>query len=934
MAVNEVLKALGSWGLQVNSMIPQDIWKSLGYFGHVAIHAGRQDPRVAGDSLLTSARYVGVLREKDDSDATQYTIGGPGLPMWLGDQEGKGAVIEGNLTITSQPLEDAVRLIIPAGTSNILEGTYFNIGGPDFTGSFSWKTQREALNYLTDTLGADWKIDGAGFLHVGLESNLFVVNPVTAVVRRNSGLDMAMSALPGNMHTIQDMNDFTTRVVLLADDGNGGGTATADADIAGGLNPFKDLHGNALRMTRLIQENSTDFSNAAARAQLQLNRFTSTRNGIELSTSIYDIKGDVQVGDYIWVYDPDMDLVDNNNEVIFRGLRMNPMKLRLTELAWPVVQGMSVAYRDRDGAWFDLTDYVVWETGSTTLVVGGFNKALSDGANGGIGTGPVQLPNLTVPAAPTWVTPFLQGSYQSLIDGSTRSTSQLVWTMPANTDASAVTDAGYFEIRYRTSTTPVFPVTHAQMAVFTHQQLHDNGGTEGQPIQYPVTEWQYQRVPADRLSVVVNELTPNMPYEAQVRLVDNAVPANAGDWSILTTWQTADDIIAPSTPAAPEIAAGIIMIQVVHRLGKVSGGTFNLEPDIHHLEIHGQFDPLEPLGDGTRLGRVLANAGMLLGEIPVVGRVPINSVVPLYYRVIAVDNAGNKSQPSPTAVSTALLIDDAHISDLTVSKVTAGTVTAAWVMAGSFVTAFSGPRAGFDNAGFFAEDVGGNVTFDVSSTTGNVYAVGNFSSGLVGERVEINPVDTNVPEIWFSTGNSGRHAYINAIDAGGEYLTLGMNSGESTTNSNIQTSLLLNPELVTLSRNTISPPGDKRGGYFEAGITDVRVGTRDSFSFDTYIRMEKAGGSYYHTGRYARVQTDGGRSADYIDQVGGSGTSASVSYGATMVSTPLPFVEIQGTSGSPPTANAHAVTARSTTGFSIQYPAGNCDIFVWAIRTD
>src|ERR1051326_1287743 len=98
MAVSEVLKALGSWSVSINSMVPQDIWKATDYFGHVAIHAGRQDPRVAGDSLLDSARYVGVLREKDDSDATQYTIGGLGLAMWLGDQEGKGAVIEGNLS--------------------------------------------------------------------------------------------------------------------------------------------------------------------------------------------------------------------------------------------------------------------------------------------------------------------------------------------------------------------------------------------------------------------------------------------------------------------------------------------------------------------------------------------------------------------------------------------------------------------------------------------------------------------------------------------------------------------------------------------------------------------------------------------------------------------------------------------------------------------
>jgi hypothetical protein len=933
MAVNEVLRALGGWGAQFSPDIPKDVWESLSYYGHIAIHPGPVDHRVAGDSLLQSARYVGVLRKKSDRNAEMLELGGPGMAMWLGDEEGKGSVIESVLSISAQPFGAAIRLILPPATSAILEGSYFTVPGT-FTGSFQWVSQREALTYLTDTMGADWKVLGTGVLNAGPEGSLFVTTPKTLVVRNDAGLDMALRGFPGAMATEQDVEDFSTRVVLLADNGSGS-VATAAQDISPALNPYKDIHGATVKMTRLIQESSTDFTNAPARAQLQLNRFTSTRDAITLSTEEYDVRGDVEVGDYIWVYDPAQGVFDFANEVMFRNQRLNPMKLRLTELSWPIKYGMYIHYRDPNGAWIDLTSYLIPETGDTSLTVGGFNKSLSDGSNGGIGTGPLPPgPNLTIPGAPTWVTPFVQGSYQSTVNGETKSQVQLAWQQPLNLDSTAIADGDYYEIRYRSSTTPLFTVTHAQIAVFTHAQLASNGGTFGQPIQYPVTDWQYQRVPFTVLKTIIYELTPSMPYEAQIRVVDNGTPSNAGAWSTLVNWQTAADTIAPSTPAAPELAGNPVSVQVLHRLGKNSGGTFNLERDLHHLEIHAGNSSAFVPDESTRIGRLIANWGMIAGAVPVVGTFTVDQVTPLNFKVIAVDTFGNKSGPSPSAVVTADLIDDAHITNLTVSKVTAGTMTASWVMAGSFVTGAAGPRAGFDVNGFFAENSVSHRTFQVESATGNTYLEGTVTSGVTGQRVTLNPTATVVPEIWFENDASGRHAYINSVGVAPD-VALGMNSGpnDAETEPTIQTTILLRPTRWTMFRNTIGT-NFNRGGYIEGNVTDVRIGTRDNTSFDTYLRMEKAGGSWYLTGRFAKLQQDGGRSALYVDQIVGLGTSATASYGATMVSVPLPFIEIQGTSGSPPTASNHAVTARSATGFSIQFPSGNCDIFIWAIRTD
>lgn len=694
MAVTEVLRAIGSWEFNLSESTPPSVWDSLQYFGHVAVHAGPIDIRVAGDSALSSARYVGVLRKKSHEDG--FSISGGGMAVWLGDEDGKGWVIEDPLAINAQTLEQATRLILPPASSAILEGSYFALpGNPTLSHTFQWVTQREALNYLASTLGADWKVLGTGHLHIGPQGSLFVTNPKTLVVRRDQGIDLAIRAFQGNLATDQSILDFTTRVVLLASDDNGS-VATADADINPGLNPYKDVHGTFVHMTRLVGESTTDFTNASARAQLQLNRFTGTSDALTLSTQDYDVKGDVSIGDYLWVYDPEHQLVDNATEIIFRGMRMNPIKLRLTELTWPVVVGMHVAYRDYNGQWTDLTPYMQWETGETTLVVGGYSKELGDGSDGGGGLGPRPnpQPNTTVPNAPTWATPFLQGVYQSPINGETKAQTELRWSQPTNTDASAINDGDYYEIRFRTATTPVFPVTHAQMALFTHAQLAANGGTWGQPIQYAQTEWQYARVPFTELRFVLYELTASMPYEAQIRVVDNGTPANAGAWSTTTTWQTTEDILPPATPAAPTVASSLIAIQVTHFLGKATGGTFNLDLDLHHLEVHAATTPVFTPSDTTRLGRMIANNNILIAQVPVIATFQVQQTGAMYFRVIAVDVAGNKSQPSPAATASATLIDNAHISDLSVSKLTAGTVTASFVHAGWMRIGSGAPGSG------------------------------------------------------------------------------------------------------------------------------------------------------------------------------------------------------------------------------------------------
>ena len=692
MAVTETLWGLGSWGLTFTEKMPDDAWKKVDYFGHIVIVPGRR-PGPLDDSLLRTARYVGPVTKISDNSGELRHIGGAGMAFWLGDAEGKGDVFTEAVTVSGN-YDDVIRALLPASGA-ITEGTFFTVAGTWPSSTFQFQTPRDVIDYVVQTVGAARRVNGDGTLDFGAESDLFVVNPKCVVARK--GLDdMFLRGLYGTAETERDVEDYTTDVVLLGQ-GINGQFVTAEEGLTPSEIPFVDIHGNKVKRARIIQESETDPTNAPARAQLQLNRFKGTRDALTLATSDYDIKGKAQVGDYIWVYDPTMDLVDIDNEIVFRGQRINPFKLRLTETTWPVTRSMSVLYRAGTGEWVDLSKYVVPETGDTTLVVGGYNRSLTEG---GSGTFPITLPdiNTTVPDVTQWVLPFQQSQYQSPITGETKAETELAWLKPPNTDSSTMVDLAYYDIRYRQSATPLTEFTLEELDALSDEMADLN--TVDDPIVLEIeTQWQYATAPAEVLRWRLQELTPGMTYEAQIRAVDNGKPPNLGEWSAIAAWQASRDIFPPSTPAAPEVAANPLNVLVVHRLGRSTGGEFNLDRDLGHLELHGSVDPMYTPNDDTLIGKIPADWGMITGHIPVVGSFQVTQAQPMHFRVIAVDQSGNKSQPSAPSVATAELIDSQYISNLVVDKVTAGTISAEWLIGGRITTGGTGARVDITSDG-------------------------------------------------------------------------------------------------------------------------------------------------------------------------------------------------------------------------------------------
>lgn len=698
MSVTQIKQALGSFEVKLYPTVPKYILNALKYLGHIAVIEGRIEPAQYNDNILDAARYVGVYRNRvNDVDnrthnvVGSYTLKGVGMAFWLGDEDGKGHAIESpGITITGQTFANTIRALLP---DSVDEGTLYSVAGTH-SSKYIWQSPRKAITYVTDTFGAEWRMNNDGTLDAGSVSQLYNPTPTAMLVKHQYGRDIALAAYEGKIDSAEDIEDFTTRVVLLAE-GEGDSIATASSDINPTLNPYKDIFGQPVVLTRLISESSTAAGNAQTRADIALAEFDSTRRSIRLATSEYIVAGTLKVGEYIYVFDPDTGLVDPATEVYFRGKRIYPVKFRCVEMTWPITEGMTVAYRDPDGVWTDLTDWVNFEEGDVAITIGELPRSLTGGFGEPIGTRPVD--DLSVPAAPTWVTPFFTSSYLDGM-GNTRARVYLTWTLPLNVDGSTILDGDFYEIQYGLN---------------------------------PATQWQSVFVAWGSLNTLISDLGPGLTYDIKIRAGDRF--GHIGAFSSVTSITVSPDTIPPSTPAAPTVAGSLIAVQVSHSLGKSSGGTFNLEVDLDHLEIHlGTTNTFTP-SSSTIIGKLNANYGMMQGGISAIGTFPTSETALRWIRVIAVDQAGNKSSASTAASVTAQLIDDAHISNLTVTKVSAGTISADWIVGARIKTADTGARVELNSGGIGVWNASNIQTVAFAGSNGSFV----LRSGTSGARIDI-----------------------------------------------------------------------------------------------------------------------------------------------------------------------------------------------------
>jgi hypothetical protein len=330
---------------------------------------------------------------------------------------------------------------------------------------------------------------------------------------------------------------------------------------------------------------------------------------------------------------------------------------------------------------------------------------------------------------------------------------------------------------------------------------------------------------------------------------------------------------------------------------------------------------------------------MIQAQIPIVATVQVEETSARYVRVVAVDQTGNKSGPSDAATATALLIDDAHISDLTVSKVTAGQVNADWVVAARIKTADSGARVELNSGGIGAWNSSGQQTVAIAGADGSVTIVGQLKSGTSGKRIEINPTSTYLPEIRWYANTGTDYGYINAVSSGTD-VALGMNSSDfDDSGVAVLARTYLSSTFAELAI-VRSDNQERRGGYMLATPSTYYAGVIRDGTDGGYLYADSDQGKfgwnpndstngqyhYYASGRTRHI----GRWGNFVSAASNEGiftgsdtvtsvTSSSYGFGATMLTSMVPIVTLRASNFGTATPTVWGVQSINTTGFTVAW---------------
>tara|TARA_A100001015_G_scaffold245433_1_gene281378 strand:+ start:7098 stop:11786 length:4689 start_codon:yes stop_codon:yes gene_type:complete len=631
-----------------------------------------------------------------------------------------------------------------------------------YNGEHFVETAYSALNKVSEQLGTEYKVNTTGTLDAGLKEVLFeghgTNEPPAIIVRDVSGEDPSISGLTPEQITAQfDAEDYVSGVELLSQ--TQGSSQQADhAEAFDDNTPYRDLFGAKLERVQFVGETDTPNVQRQTRAEAYLNELKKIKKTLSLSLEAYEIQGDFKVGDMIYVYDPEIRFEDTEEkriedgrdslfEVAYRGQIINPEKIRITGITYPVKDGYGVYLRKVASTqpyrveYVDLTDYVQFETGNTQLDIGDLSKRIGD--------------DLRFTSAVTGVTSGTRSTGvkkprhpDTLVEGNLKLTS-----------ATVQDDLGR---------------DNAIIFVEWEEPTDDAGNPIQNGLQYQI-EWKATNTTGDYQSSFVNwsssndftieGLQLNTSYE--VRVIAVLLNGNTSEPATGTV-TSALDTNAPSKPAqASTIASGALRVQIIHNLARVkddsgnvigSPTNFTLQRDIDHLNVYASTSTGFSLATSTlksqfKVGEIPCTASHIKHQIPAIGEIQMPNGSTHFFRFTAVDAAGNESEPSDeqsangnlvatanisdAAISSAkianLAVTDAKIATLSAGKITAGTISGQTIIVGTNTSDSAVIKSSNYSTGSagWKIDSDGTVEFESGTFRGNLDGAGGTFSGTI-----------------------------------------------------------------------------------------------------------------------------------------------------------------------------------------------------------
>lgn len=358
--IHEAVMAQGSFDIPFSVQAPFSIWQRCIRYGHIMVFPQYVDPREFDDvGLKGLARYSGVVLERNIS-SEGMKISGASIHWHLGDDQGAGPIKEGKTTFSATAMDDVLDEVLE--NTGLVPGTVTLTDLDTYTSVHYFETPVDILRTACLSSGAEYRVNPDGTVDLATKAILFnTETPSVVISRRLWGQDPVFNTVQPvtDMDSSELSRDYVERIVVTANNINDVPTFVAALDRAG-AGAFTNFAGDPLIRTFVGNMGISEPIDVATWAVSNLNQrnFTMTQ---EITTEHYEVTGgQFNIGDAVYAWDPPA-FRDPTNPQYFRGEYIFPLQSRLWQADWPLKQGMGVVYRDIDGEYTDLTQYIAWE---------------------------------------------------------------------------------------------------------------------------------------------------------------------------------------------------------------------------------------------------------------------------------------------------------------------------------------------------------------------------------------------------------------------------------------------------------------------------------------------------------------------------------------------------------------------------------------------
>lgn len=375
MSIHQTLMGLGDFRCRVRDDTPRSMTDNINEWDLLVITPGIvNDGAASRANLLAQARYVGRI---ETFDATRHDWAGESALVFLGDGDNP---MRGPFDATLAPILPpktfaqfvTATFATPARVGGLTLGTAYAspatvILGDGVQGD---EAPRQAFQRLAKIVGAEFRMNPNGSFDFGDPATLWKSGANIDVLLAPDRAGHEADGLKGlNVSNFKAKHIASEQVGGEVVQGNG---TLYDSGILGGWNGFDGTTSYSPR--KYLTTSSSDIADLAAYGNAYQAANFQTRYEISCDVDEFD-PGQYftagQPGDFVAIYSPDDMIVDTSNQRAFQGEWIHPLLThRVVEWTYPVRAGMGVyviSITTGTNTIYNFTDYMVWETGTTSL---------------------------------------------------------------------------------------------------------------------------------------------------------------------------------------------------------------------------------------------------------------------------------------------------------------------------------------------------------------------------------------------------------------------------------------------------------------------------------------------------------------------------------------------------------------------------------------